>query len=420
MRRGRLRTVRLTESGGWDDPFDMLRHDGPGETGARRGGAADRTIDAIDALRALHERTNCVAAWNDSALATARALDAEPARGPLHGVPFTVKDWIDAAGLPCSGGSRRHRDRLPAVDATAVARLRGAGAVLIAKTTVQVDSPLFGPVLNPRDRARSPGGSSSGAAVSVGGGAVPLALASDSGGSIRIPAAWCGAVGFKPTFSRVPVSGHFPVVGDRQDGRTQIGPITSSVALARRVLDVAEGPDGLDPACAPVVSSSSPIDFATLRVGYCLGDDRWKPSAVNRRALESAIDVISARGARVVGEVPMELARALDITQRYWRRSLLTGDECAAQLADWDDYRRRAAADWPDILLAPATADVAPLHRDMTEEDYAFALPASLTGAPALVVPIADNGSLPASVQIVARPWRDDLALVVGEALEAA
>jgi amidase len=396
-----------------------LRNDGAVEAGAPRGGATERVFDAIDALRALHERTNCVAAWNDSALATAQALDTETARGALHGVPFTVKDWIDAAGLPCSGGSRRYRDRRPTVDATAVARLRGAGAVLIAKTTVQVDSPLFGRVLNPHDLARSPGGSSSGAAASVGGSAVPLALASDSGGSIRVPAAWCGAVGFKPTFGRVAVSGHFPVVGDRQDGRTQIGPIASSVALARMVLDVIAGPDGMDPACAPVASSSAPIDFARLRVGYCLGDERWRPSAVNRRAIESAIDVVAARGAEVVGDVPMDLARALDITQRYWRRSLLTGDECAAQLADWDDYRR-CAADWPDIVLAPATTDVAPLHRDMTEEDYVFVLPASLTGAPALVVPNAWDGLLPASVQIVARPWRDDIALAVGAAIEAA
>ncbi len=117
--------------------------------------AAEVVAACLERLRALDEGTNCVAAWNDDALEQAAALDRAFARdgpvGSLHGVPFTVKDWIDVAGLPCTGGLVESHDRVPARDATVVERMRAAGAVVVAKTTVQVDSELFGPVRNPHD-----------------------------------------------------------------------------------------------------------------------------------------------------------------------------------------------------------------------------------------------------------------------------
>ena len=136
----------------------------------------------------MHEITNCVAAWNDEdAMARADMLDRAAERdgpvGPLHGLPITVKDWIDVAGLPCTGGYEECRDRMPEADATVVARMRVAGAIVLAKTTVQEDTALFGPVRNPRDPTRSPGFSSSGSAAAVAGGGCPLALGSDSGGA---------------------------------------------------------------------------------------------------------------------------------------------------------------------------------------------------------------------------------------------
>ena len=113
-------------------------------------------------LRAVQEITNCVAAWNDEdALARADVLDRVAERdgpvGPLHGLPVTVKDWIDVAGLPCTGGFEECRDRIPGADATVVARIRAAGAIVLAKTTVGEDSAIFGPVRNPQDPTRSPG-----------------------------------------------------------------------------------------------------------------------------------------------------------------------------------------------------------------------------------------------------------------------
>ena len=154
-----------------------------------------------------------MAAWNDEdALARADVLDRARERdgpvGPLHGLPITVKDWIDVAGLPCTGGYEQCRDRMPEADATVVARMRAAGAIVLAKTTVFEDTALFGPVRNPRDPTRSPGFSSSGSAAAVAGGGCPLALGSDSGGASasRPRGAARRASGLRPDSCRRPVT----------------------------------------------------------------------------------------------------------------------------------------------------------------------------------------------------------------------
>ncbi len=204
--------------------------------------AVARVSAALGRLDDVGGRTNCVADRDDSAvLATA----ATARSAPLQGEPITVKDWIDVSGFRCSGGVVAHTDRRPEHDAPAIARLRRAGAVVIAKTAVLVDSERYGPVMNPHDVSRSPGGSSSGEAAAVGGGAVRLGLGSDSGGSIRVPAAWCRVVGMKPSAGLIPVTGHFPRIGDRSDGRTVLGPLADSVALAWSAVKVMAGPAAL-------------------------------------------------------------------------------------------------------------------------------------------------------------------------------
>src|SRR5262249_22191643 len=165
------------------------------------------------------ERTLAAAAESD------RRLRAGTAR-PLEGVPFTVKDWIDVEGWRVLGAPTAplaDPDRRPAADATAVARLRAAGAVPLAISCALAEAAAHGRTRNRPAPPRARGGSSPGAAALVAAGASPLALGSDSGGSIRLPAAWCGAAGLKPTFGRVPLTGHFPRCGSLEDGRTVIG-----------------------------------------------------------------------------------------------------------------------------------------------------------------------------------------------------
>jgi amidase len=165
----------------------------------------------LAALHRLDTRTNAIAAFEDEwVLADAGRLDraflAGGVTGPLHGLPLTVKDWIDVAGFPCAGESDEHRARRPLADATAVARLRRAGPVVVAKTKVW--GPSSGPdvVRHPVDPCRSAGGSSTGEAVAVASGASAAGIGSDSGGSIRLPAAWCGVYGLKPTADGMPLT----------------------------------------------------------------------------------------------------------------------------------------------------------------------------------------------------------------------
>jgi Asp-tRNA(Asn)/Glu-tRNA(Gln) amidotransferase A subunit family amidase len=172
-------------------------------------------------MHTVDHSTGAVMAFDDDqAVANARALDDQfaggEAPGVLHGLPITVKDWIDVAGFPCTGGSDAYQDRRPREDATVVRRLRRAGAVVLAKTKVWDSGGAA--VRHPLRPGRSVGGSSSGEAALGGGGSV-LGIGSDSGGSVRLPAAWTGAIGFKPTAGLVPTTGHFPRdVGSINDG----------------------------------------------------------------------------------------------------------------------------------------------------------------------------------------------------------
>jgi len=379
----------------------------------------------LELLRRAHAVTDAVVAFEDErALADAAALDRAFARrgpvGPLHGLPVTVKDWIDVEGFPCAGESG-DRERRPGVDATVVARLRTAGAVVVAKTRV------WGRVAHPRDPARTVGGSSSGEAALVAAGASVLGVGSDSGGSIRLPAAWAGVCGLRPTAGRVPTTGHFPRVGPRSDGRTQIGPLAASVDGLELALSVMAGPDGRDAGVAPVpLPPSRGVSLRGLRVAAAFGEGEWQPSSRVAAAVERATGVLVAAGAQ---RVPWEfgwLAPAWDITHRYWARAGgragLTGADVMRELADWDRFTCRyleATADI-DVVVAPATAGPAPPHGDVGADAFAFLMPASLVGTPAVALPAGDEDGLPISVQLVGRPWAEPVLLAAGRAIERA
>jgi Asp-tRNA(Asn)/Glu-tRNA(Gln) amidotransferase A subunit family amidase len=396
--------------------------------------------DAIDAtLAALHEldaRTHAVEWFDDGRVrADAARLDAAGgSEGPLHGVPITVKDWIDVEGFPCAGGAAVHRDRRPTEDASVVARLRAAGAIVVAKTKPWDGWDPDGPaVTHPIDATRAPGGSSSGDAVATAAGAVPCGVGSDSGGSVRLPAAWCGVFGLRPTTGRLPGTGHFPRIGDRSDGRSTIGFLASDLEVVERALAAAAGPDGLDGAAPPVpLVTSAPVDPAGLRVALLTPDPRWPVADVVADACERAVVTLQDAGmTRVTWSWPW-LAESREITAGYWQRALRSGAEVERQLWDWDRFRRRylvTAAD-VDVLVSPVAADVAPRRAEVDArrgadgsvdltDDFVFTLPASLTGSPALSVPMgADPATgLPLAVQLIARPWDDARLLAVARSL---
>jgi len=405
-----------------DDLLSMLRR---GQVSASEVAAAH-----LAALRQVDAQTNAVAFFEDDrALADAARLDQAFAGGgavaPLHGLPITVKDWIDVEGFPCAGDTGEVQRR-PRRDATVVARLRRAGAVVLAKTQAWGPDSEPGLVRHPADPARSAGGSSTGEAVAVAAGASPLGFGSDSGGSIRLPAAWCGTCGFKPTAGRVPTTGHFPRVGALSDGRTQIGPLARRVADLERVLPIIAGPDWQDAGVAPVpLLPASEAELGGARFAVVTGEPGWAPAGPLAAAVERAAAVLEGAGlARTAWTAPW-LAEALDITGRYWARIRceLSGQEAERLLTDWDSFRRQylMAAEHVELLLTPTTQDTAPLRRPVTGDDFVFTLPASLTGSPAATVPaVRDPSGLPVGVQLVGRPWEDHRVLAAARLLEAA
>ncbi|HKJ52786.1 MAG TPA: amidase, partial [Gammaproteobacteria bacterium] len=248
-----------------------------GELGSRE--AVEACLARIDAVNpAINAVVQLVA---ERARAEADERDREVSagrfRGPLHGVPFTVKDSFDTAGILSTGGTLGRKDYLPSDDAPVVARLRAAGAVLLGKTntpeltfSAETNNLIYGRSNNPFDLERSPGGSSGASAAIVACGGAALELGSDTGGSVREPAHLCGITGIKPTSGRTPRSGHIvPHAGGVLDSLTQIGPMARRVEDLALALPLICGPDGCDPAVVPVpMGDPQAVDLTALRIAW--------------------------------------------------------------------------------------------------------------------------------------------------------
>ena len=287
-----------------------------------------RMVDSdvlIDIQRGL---PNAVAWFEDAFVELeAKRLDTLFARdrsqiGPLHGVPITVKDWIDVAGFPCAGdqSDADHSDaaRRPSADASAVGRLRAAGAVVIAKTKAWgPEPPAAGVVLHPTHPERTPGGSSTGEAVAIASGGSLVGIGSDSGGSIRLPASWCGIIGFKPTSGLVPTTGHFPRVGERYDGRTQIGPLARTVDDIAALSAIMAGPDWRDAGVAPVaIPWNDAVPVRGISFAVVTGeDDAGGADDEVVAGVEGVASMLEAAGLRRTSWTAPWLAGGLELTR---------------------------------------------------------------------------------------------------------
>jgi amidase len=249
----------------------------------------------LDRIGAVNPAINAVVAWAGDALDRARAADARQAAGridgPLHGVPFTIKDSLDTAGVVTTAGTVGWRDRVPDRDGTVVARLRAAGAILLGKTNTpeftwsdETDNDVYGRTSNPYDLERTPGGSSGGPAAIVAAGGAPFDIGSDTGDSIRQPAHVCGIAGIKPTTGRVPRTGHWPGFEGIVAGLTQLGPLARRVDDLALLLPIIAGPDGVDPHVAPV-----PLGSRTRsRSGACASSRSPTTGSAHRRPRRSS------------------------------------------------------------------------------------------------------------------------------------
>ena len=257
------------------------------------------------------------------------ARDADAALGwietrPLHGVPISIKSSLQVAGLRCEAGSRLRAGHIASQDAALVARLRAAGAIILGTTNTpellmawETDNDLYGRTNNPWDLDHTPGGSSGGEAAAISSGMSAGGVGSDGGGSIRVPAHFCGICGLKPTPGRIPSSGHYPPSGGPFSLIGVVGPMARSVADLKVLFEIMQGPDDDDPCAAPVpVRWPGPEALRKLRVGYFEDDGRTPVTPETRAAVRSAADSLRAAGFEVEPFRPNGLE---EIRQLWWQ-----------------------------------------------------------------------------------------------------
>jgi len=439
---------------------------------AVRGGQASAVAIAEAALARIAERDGRInsftAVTRERALAKAQALDAARARGEplgaLAGVPFAVKNLFDVAGLATLAGSKINREHAPATaDATLIARLEAAGAVLVGALNMGEYAYDFtgenvhdGPSRNPHDTSRMTGGSSGGCGGAVAGGLVPIALGSDTNGSIRVPASLCGLFGLKPTYGRLSRARTFPFVASLD----HLGPLARSTRDLALAYDAMQGHDADDPVCArrSIEPALPCLARGTAGLRIAVAGGYFKRGAF-AQALQAVDRIAKALDTTHVVELP-EAARAraaayvitategaalhldrlrtrADDFDPTVRDRLLAGAMLPASLAvqahkfrRW--YRDQVAKifDRVDAILAPATPCTAPeLGQKMLVLDGVamplrpniglYTQPISFIGLPVVAVPVP-LGPLPIGVQIIAAPWREDVALRIAQALETA
>lgn len=282
----------------------------------------------------------------DRARARAAALDASRAAGraplPLEGMPFAVKNLIDIAGLPTLAGSRINRTRPPAeADATLVTRLEAAGAILVGALNMGEYAYDFtgenvhdGASRNPHDTTRMTGGSSGGSGSAVGASLVPLALGSDTNGSIRVPASFCGVFGLKPTFGRLSRAGSFPFVASLD----HLGPMARTVDDLARAYDAMQGPDPADPVCVdrPIEPVAEQMGRGTHRLRVAILGGYFHQGAT-QQALDAVATVASALGTTRVMELPKpDLARAAAFVITTTEGAALHLDRLRTRAGDFD------------------------------------------------------------------------------------
>ena len=404
--------------------------------------------------------------------AEADAVDAQRARapqalGPLAGVPFAVKNWFDIEGEVTVAGSIVNRSHAPAeADAVLVQQMQSAGAVLVGALNMDeyaygftTENTHYGPCHNPHDLARISGGSSGGSGAAVAAGQVPMTLGSDTNGSIRVPASLCGVWGLKPTFGRLSRRGTYPFVYSID----HLGPMASSVAGLALAYDALQRADARDPGChalrvqpvVPLMQGAAP----GLRIGVLGGYFEDHASAAARMAVDLAAQALGATATVQWPDAALGRAAAFIITAS--EGGSLHLDDLRTQSSDFEPlsvdrfiagalqpadwylraqrfrrvYRERVNAlfaNW-DVLIAPATPVSAPLigtewlDINGTQQPCRAAMglltqPISLAGCPVVTAPLwpEGTGGMPLGVQLIAAPWREDLAFAAAQRLAEA
>ena len=407
----------------------------------------------------------------DGARAQARAVENAVSHGqplgPLYGVPLTVKSCIDVAGWPCPAGSLLRQGYVPRADAPLVARLKAAGAILLGNTNTpeflmayETNNLLSGRTSNPWDLECSSGGSSGGEAAAIASGCSMGGVGSDGGGSIRVPAHFCGICGLKPTPGRIPSTGHFPSGAGAFGWIGVVGPMARTIADVRTLFEVTAGPDVGDAHSAPVpLRSCTENELRGMRIGTLESAALGNATSETRAAVDCAAKLLSDRGFVVE---PLELLGLDRVLELWWfffghviahlLNASLAGQE--SQLSPMlREYLSNATSPKPlsldqflqacverdvlrekilrqmanaHILLSPVSSAPAFRHGEGSYQagtgyldTMRFSQWLNLAGFPGASVPIGfSNEGLPIGVQIIGRPFEEELILAVAEALE--
>jgi Asp-tRNA(Asn)/Glu-tRNA(Gln) amidotransferase A subunit family amidase len=387
--------------------------------------------------------------------------------GPLHGVPLSIKSCIDVAGWPCPTGSLLRKDYLPKRDAPLVSRLKAAGAILLGNTNTpeflmayETDNRLTGKTSNPWNLAHSAGGSSGGEAAAIASGCSAGGVGSDGGGSIRVPAHFCGICGLKPTPGRIPATGHFPPGAGAFSWIGVVGPMARTIADVRLLFEVMAGPDPGDALSAPVPwRSYRENEVRGMRIGVLESDALGMATPETRAAVERAAKSFAELGFTVE---PFRLNGLDHAIELWWfffgpvignlfqhsiagheeqispmlREYLsyatsgnpITLDQFTKACADRDFLRAEILRQMQETPILLSLVSTSPAFRHGQgnyhpgtgyRDTMRFSQWLNLTGFPAASVPVGvSNEGLPIGVQIIGRPYEDELVLAVAEAVE--
>lgn len=388
------------------------------------------------------------------------ALQAGSSIGPLHGVPFTVKDSFDTAGVVSTAGITGRASYIPDKDATAVARLRAAGAIVLGKTNTseitmgfETTNLVFGRTNNPYNLERTSGGSSGGAAALLAAGGTPFEIGTDTGGSIRLPAHFCGVAGLKPTQGRIPRTGHIVSFDGPHQFLTHVGPLARYVEDLILLFPILKGTDGVDPHITDMAyRDPHALSLQNLRTAFFVDNGDVPADEDTQRVVTEAVKHLSDNGAVVNEDRPEGIEQSYDFYLGLlwadggaWARRILDRSatsktifeeritqfkplpvaDYTALIERWDLFKSRMLSFWRnhDVLICPVNAHAAIPHgttyqgRNLAAYGYTMAF--NLSGWPSTVVRCGTSSDgLPIGVQVVAPPWREDVSLAVAQHLQ--